>query len=147
MRTIVGSILLTLCLFNPACSKRKDNMEGAANAVEQRRDNVKEQRLDVAKEHRELNTAEGDLTKARLTYEGEARKRLADLDVKISELEAKAATKSRESASMLRERRTLLVARLDQMGTTTAATWETVKNELEQSFSSMEKDVQEALKL
>lgn len=164
-RMMIFGSLIAAGLFGTACKKdptekageevRKsvEKVDEKANQVrdemkdvtKEQKDVVKEQQ-DVTQKTREMNQAQGELAQARQNYSTTARERLGKLDASISELEGKADAKAKDAAVALRARRDALATKLDSMSARTDAEWNDFKRDVDDSFNSIESDINGARK-
>ncbi len=73
------------------------------------------------------------------------RERLAALDAKIAELDARATAKSKDAAIALRARRNALFAKLDTADSRIEANWDASWTDVDDTFKQIEKDAKDAL--
>jgi uncharacterized phage infection (PIP) family protein YhgE len=156
-KTIFWCSLITAALSGSACKKESSEKPGeqvrkSVEEVREQRKDVREAQKDVIekqkemmKQQRELTEAQGNLAKARVNYVTAARERLAKLDAKIDELEARGDAKSKDAAITLRARRNALAAELDTAGSRIDAEWDKFRSDLDDTFQKAEKEVKEAL--
>ena len=163
-KTMLWCSLITAALCGSACKKeptdkagdqlrksveevrdqQKDVREEQKDVVKEQKDVAKEQR-DVAKEQRELDKAEGNLAQARANYMTTTRERLAAIDGKIAQLEARATAKAKDAAIALRARRNALATKLDTADSRAEAEWDKFRTDVEDTFKQIEKDAKDAL--
>jgi chromosome segregation ATPase len=147
MRTILWSTVLSIALIG-SVGCRKDEAEkvkAAEKNVAEQREDIRDEQKDVDKQKQELAGAQHDLAQARAEYDRTARERLAKIDAKIAQLEAKGTEASRKAAADLRVRRDQAAAKLNDIGTRTESNWDSFKAEINRDLDQFEKDVDEAL--
>lgn len=149
--SLAAALLFGGCKKDPHENAREELRKSVEEVREQREEvreeqkDVMEEQKDVTKEQRELAEAQGNLAKARANYITTTRERLARIDAKINELEARGEMKSKDAAITLRARRDALAGKLDQAGSRVDAEWDEFKSDLDDTFSKIEKDVDGAL--
>ncbi len=150
---LLSAALLALPLAG--CKKDADDVPAAQEKVQEAREEVKEQQKDVVEEkkdvaeenrdvaaaNRDLNQAKGELDAARDEFVRVSREKLAKIDARIGELEAKGDAKSKSAAADLRIRRNELSARLDRAGDRTNANWQELKADLDTGFDKLQADI------
>jgi chromosome segregation ATPase len=154
--TILGTSLLSMSLLaGTAC--RKHDTDKAGSEMKKAREDVDDKAKDltktqdkqnneVAKDQAKLDEAKADLSKARADFSSAVKTRLDKIDTKINELATRTDVKSKETLTSLKQRRADLQAKIDAMGTQTADHWDDFKKDVDNSFDSLEKDLDNATK-
>ena len=160
MRTMFWCSILSAALATTACNKKADSTDKAGTEVKKAQEDVVEQRKDLDKatadrdsKPKDLNKAEGelaaakvDLAAARDKYSITVNERLAKLDIKIKELEARGDAKAKDAAVTLRARRATLGTKLESMKDRAAGDWDAFTKDVDSTFDGIEKDVNDAVK-
>jgi len=133
MRNILWCSIVTATFFVGAGCKKTESRDKTSESVKKAAEDVKD-------------LAETELAAARTLFETTAKERYAKLETRIVELEAKADAKSKETAAALRARREQLKTDLNKIGTQSSVAWSNFKNNVNATFDTLEKDVDEALK-
>jgi len=152
---LLGTSLLSLGLFGAACSKH--DTDKAAKEMQKAREDVDdkahdlskstgEARKDVAKDQNKLDDAKIDLQKARADFSTAVSARLARIDAKLQEASAKADAKAKDLAAQAKAERDALQTKLDTATTQGADHWDGFKKDVEDSFDSIEKKLDDATK-
>jgi septal ring factor EnvC (AmiA/AmiB activator) len=146
MRTILWSTVLSVALLGSVgCKKDEaDKVKAAEKNVDEQRQDIREEQKDVDKQKQELTEAKIDLAQARTEYERVTRERLAKIDAKIAQLDAKGDEKSKKAAADLRVRRDQAAAKLNDIGNRTEANWGEFKTDVDRDLTQFEKDVDDA---
>ena len=160
MRTILWTTILATALASGACNKKQDDTGAAATEVKKTQETANDQQKDLDKtltdkkaSANDLNKAEGnvamantDLQAAKDKYTITVNDRLAKLDIKIKELEAKTDEKSKTALAALQTRRTALSTKFDNIKAHAAADWDAFTKDVDSTFDGIEKDLNDALK-
>jgi hypothetical protein len=133
----------------PAVEEVEQEAQGVETEVEQNVEGVEtevEQEVDPR-----FEALEGFTMEQRAEFEQELNTMIQDFDLRISELEAQAATLDEATKTQvdteimaLRQQRDLLQQQLGQLGTVTEENWETVKTGILAAIEAFEQSVQEA---
>jgi chromosome segregation ATPase len=136
-----------------ACNTARDQQEKAveaqaeaneeiAEATEQAGEKINEAQAEA---HKKTAEAQAEFTKIRENYRHDVTTKLADLDKKIAELEAKAKTEPPAKRATLdtrlaeiRTRREAFVAEYRSLETASALTWDNAKKSLDKSWNDLE---------
>jgi hypothetical protein len=133
MRKIFWCSIVTATFLVSAGCKKTESRDKASESVKAAAEDVKD-------------LAETELAAARTLFEATAKDRYAKLEARIAELDAKADAKSKETAAALRARRDQLKTDLNKIGTQSSSVWNNFKNNVNSTFDTLEKDVDNALK-
>lgn len=154
--TILGTSLLSMGLLaGTAC--RKHDTDKAGSQMQKAREDVDDKSKDlaktedkstnaVAKDQAKLDEAQADLTKARTDFSAAVKARLDKIDTKINELATRTDAKTQDALTTLKQRRVDLQAKLDAMGNQAADRWDDFKKDVDSSFDSLEKDLDNVTK-
>lgn len=115
---------------------QEQERQRAAELEQQHRENQAQQDLDRAK---------ANLAEARVDFQRATEARIAQLDAKIEELEARGDAKSKQIAADFRKRRDDARAKLAEAGERTESNWEQFKADVSASWDQLEKDVSNAI--
>ncbi len=163
-KTMFWSSLIASLLLGGACKKdptekaedqvrksveevreqREDLREAQKDVVEEQKELTEEQK-ELMKQQRELEAAKGQAAQAHANYIAALRDRLAKVDMKIRELEARTDAKSKDAAIALKARRDQLKTRIDTTGAETEAQWEEFKDDTGKVIDELEKDLDKHL--
>ena len=160
MRTILWTTILATALASGACKKKQDDTGAAATEVKKTQETANDQQKDLDKAltdkkstANELNKAEGnaamantDVQAAKDKYTITVNDRLAKLDIKIKELQARTDKKSQEALAAMQTRRSQLSTKIDNIKDHATADWDAFTKDVDGAFDSMEKDLHDALK-
>ncbi|HMG54302.1 MAG TPA: hypothetical protein VK601_12485 [Kofleriaceae bacterium] len=170
MRKMIFISMMSAALFAGACKKKDDSakaMDRAATSAQKAQESVNDQAKDVhdeqkdvakdqqamakdqgdvAKEQRDVDSAKTDLVQARDRYRDAAKQRLAKLDDDIKQLEAKSDAAAKDTAVRLRGERDAIATKLNAIGDTAQANWDSFKKEMDDRFDKVEGDARDALK-
>jgi len=170
MRKMIFISMMSAALFAGACKKKDDSaqaMDRAATSAQKAQENVADQTKDVrdeqkdvvkdqqamakdqgdvAKEQRDVDSAKTDLVQARDRYREAAVQRLAKLDDDIHQIEARTDAAAKDTAARLRTERDAIAARLNAIGDTAQANWDSFKKDMDDKFEKVEGAVRDALK-
>jgi chromosome segregation ATPase len=160
MRTMLWCSILATALAAGGCKKKQDDTGSAATEVKKTAEDVKDQAKDLDKTMtdkkattNDLDKAQGDLAAAKTDlvaakdkYAITVKDRLAKIDIKIHELEARTDAKSKDALATLQTRRTELATRVDGIKDRTATDWDAFTKDVDNSFDKLESDVNDALK-
>ncbi|MEO6775387.1 MAG: hypothetical protein ABI467_20660 [Kofleriaceae bacterium] len=142
------------------CKKKQDDTGNAATQVQKSAEGVKDQAKDLDKTltdknatPNDLNKAQGDLAAAKTDlvaakdkYEVTVKDRLAKIDIKMHELEARTDAKSKEEVATLQSRRNELATKVDNVKDHATPDWDAFTKEVDHSFDKLESDLDDALK-
>jgi septal ring factor EnvC (AmiA/AmiB activator) len=149
MRTI-HTLVAVLAFSAGACknetNKRADQVENARKDVDRQQNDVVHARRDLNQQQRELDKAHTDLAAAQTEYSNALKDPLAKNDQKLDDLAARPEATARADADRLRARRNELSARLDTAADTTADRWDAYKKDVDDSFTKLEDDINDAVK-
>ncbi|MBA3541768.1 MAG: hypothetical protein H0T79_19295 [Deltaproteobacteria bacterium] len=169
MRSIIWTSIISATFLVGAATgcKKKEATDNAAESVAKATDNVNEQKkdlaeakkdvadqqkdvadkqIDVAVQQGEKGMAEAELVAARTAYATTTKDRMTKFEARIAELDKKADAKSKETAAALHVRHATLKTKLDGLQTQASATWNNFTKDVDSSFDSLEKDLNDALK-
>jgi len=160
MRTILWTTILATSLASGACNKKQDDTGAAATEVKKTQETANDQQKDLDKtltdkkaSANDLNKAEGnaamantDVQAAKDKYTITVNDRLAKLDIKIKELQAKTDQKSKDALVALQTRRAALSTKIDNIKDHAAADWDAFTKDVDNAFDGIEKDLSSALK-
>ena len=160
MRTILWCSVLATALAAGGCKKKQDDTGSAATQVHKNAEDVKDQAKDLDKTMtdknataNDLNKAQGDLAAAKTDlnaakdkYEIAVKDRLAKIDIKMHELEARTDAKSKDAYAALQVRRNELAAKTDNIKDRAAADWDAFTKNVDDTFDKLESDIKDALK-
>jgi len=154
--TIFGTFLLSMGLLaGTGCNKHDTDKSGSE--MKKAREDVDDKAKDlaktedksnnaVAKDQAKLDDAKADLTKARVDFSAAMKARVDKIDSKINELANRTDVKAKDSLASLKQRRADLQAKLDAMSNQSADHWDNFKKDVDSSFESLEKDLDNATK-
>jgi chromosome segregation ATPase len=160
MRTMLWCSILATALAAGGCKKKQDDTGSAATEVKKTAEDVKDQAKDldktmtdknakpndIDKANADLAAAKTDLAAAKDKYAITVKDRLAKIDIKIHELEARTDAKSKNALATLQTRRTELAAKTDGIKDRMAADWDAFTKDVDNSFDKLESDLNDALK-
>jgi len=154
--TIFGTSVLAMSLLGgTAC--RKHDTDKAGSEMRKAREDVDDKSKDlaktedkstnaVAKDQAKLDEAKADLNKARDDFASAVKARVDKIDTKINELAARTDVKTKDALASLQQRRADLQAKLNAMGDQAPDRWDDFKKDVNSSFDSLEKDLDNATK-
>jgi DNA repair exonuclease SbcCD ATPase subunit len=160
MRTMLWTSVLALSLAAGGCKKKQDDTGSAATEVKKTAEDVKDQAKDldktmtdknakpndIDKANADLAAAKTDLNAAKDKYAITVKDRLAKIDIKMHELEARTDAKSKSALASLQARRTELSTKVDGMRDRAAGDWDAFTKDVDNSFDKFESDLNDALK-
>ena len=153
----LSTALLSVALVG--CKKKEGDVPAAQEKVQEAREEVRDQqkdvreemkdvqeeRKDVAEANRDLNQAQRELGAERDEFVRINREKLATIDARIAELEAKGDAKSKQLAADLKVRRNELSAKIDRAQDRTSANWAEFKADVDRTYEGLKKDIDDAL--
>ncbi|HEY0253577.1 MAG TPA: hypothetical protein VGC41_18720 [Kofleriaceae bacterium] len=160
MRTMLYCTILATALSTGACKKKQDDTGNAAAEVKKTQEGVTDQQKDLDKTlgdkkatTNDLNKAEGnlaaantDLQAAKDKYAITVKDRMAKLDIKIHELEAKTDQKSKDALASVNSMRTELSTKIAGAKDRAAGDWDNFTKDVDSTFDKIENNVNDALK-
>ena len=143
--TIVCSLIAAL-LGTAAC--KKTDSEKAATEMRKAGERVDKESKDVQEElgekQRDLSE-QADLTAVKTKFQADMKLRLGQIDMAITELEAKPEAAAKERASALRIRRDEIQRKLDTVGDLSSqAGFDELKKDVTEGVDKLEQDVKDA---
>jgi chromosome segregation ATPase len=163
-KTMLWSPLFAALLLGGACKKDKneeasEDFRKSVEEVREQRDDLREAQKDVTEERkdviekdkevmqqqRELEAAKGQAAQAHANYVATLRDRLAKIDMKLQQLDARTDAKSKDAAIALRARRDQLQTSINAAGTKSESQWEQFKQDTGEVFKDLEEDIDDAL--
>ena len=153
---VMGSAFLSACGPQeaevqppPAVEEVEQEAQGVETEVEQNTEGIETQ-VEPGADPR-FDTLEGFTLEQRTEFEQELNAMIQEFDLRISDLEAQAATMDEatqtqfnDEIAMLRQQRDLLQQQLGQLGAVTEENWETVKTGIFAAIEAFEQSGQDA---
>jgi hypothetical protein len=160
MRTILWTTILATALSTSACNKKQDDTGAAASEVKKTQENANDTQKDLDKTLTDKKATDKDLNKAEANNamantDAQAAKdkygitvndRLAKLDIKLKELQAKMDQKSKDAAVVIANRRAELATKTALIKDHAAADWDAFTKDVDNTFDGIEKDLNADLK-
>ena len=151
LSTALLSVALVGCKKEGDVPAAQEKVQEAREEVRDQQKDVKDEMKDVNEERKDVTEANRDLAQAKTELSAERdefvrinREKLASIDARINELEAKGTAKSKQAAADLKVRRNELSAKIDRAQERTSANWAEFKSDVDRTYEQLKADIDAA---